>query len=404
MKPSAGCTISANALLNVRSRPGGGIPTLESRRSWRSAAATARDSAPAPLVRAARVADLFPLALWGAAVAALILVVALHGVPLEREHVLVWTLGFVLIYLVTLRTRWHDAARAVRDWLVLALLLVVYDYSRGLADGLGMPLQIDAPIIVDRALFPGDVPTVELQARLGPFDGGRWWESAMGLVYLTHFVVPYVLTAVLWLGDRRRWRAWIRRFAVVTGIGLVGYITLPTVPPWLASETGRLAAVERISLRGSWFHPFEAAELLIDKGWAVANPVAAFPSLHAAYPALIAAFFWPRIRSPLVRAILVAYTLAMGCTLVLGGEHYVVDVLAGWVIAVGACALLARFERSRTATATANRPVVGQAAGTVPSQPASLVGATNGSAPPVRLDGTPADGEAAPRSWRTRDG
>ena len=42
-----------------------------------------------------------------------------------------------------------------------------------------MPLQIEAPIIIDRALFPGDVPTVELQARLGPFDGQQWWEPQL---------------------------------------------------------------------------------------------------------------------------------------------------------------------------------------------------------------------------------
>jgi membrane-associated phospholipid phosphatase len=49
-------------------------------------------------------------------------------------------------------------------------------------------------------------------------------------------------------------------------------------------------------------------------------------------------FGWPLV-GRLARVGLVAYTLAMAVTLVYAGEHYVADVLLGWVyaaIAVGA--------------------------------------------------------------------
>ena len=61
------------------------------------------------------------------------------------------------------------------------------------------------------------------------------------------------------------------------------------------------------------------------------NDVAAFPSLHAAFPMLITIFFWSRIGSRR-RAVLVAYTVAMALTLVISGEHYMVDVLGGWIV------------------------------------------------------------------------
>ena len=246
--------------------------------------------------RRAEVGDLALVAAVGAFVAAFVFAVGRWGLPIDREQVLAWTLGLVVAVSLATGHRF-SAARAVRDWSVLAVLLVAYDYSRGAADWFGMPLQIDAPIIIDRALFPGDVPTVELQARLGPFHGQRWWEAAMSITYATHFVVPHAVTACLWLRDRSRWRAWLAQFTAVTSAGLAGFIFLPTMPPWLASLHGHLDEVQGVATRGWRLLNLDIAETLIDKGHATVNLVAAFPSLHAAYPALIAAFFWPQPRS-----------------------------------------------------------------------------------------------------------
>ena len=281
--------------------------------------------------RDADIRDLALVLAVGVSVATFVFVVDRWGLPLDREQVLAWTLGFVVVVSLTGSHRF-DAIRAVRDWSVFAVLLVVYDYSRGLADGLGMPLQIEAPIIFDRALFPGDVPTVELQARLGPFDGQRWWEAAIAVTYLTHFFVPYVVTAYLWLRNRPCWRAWIGQFGFLTTLGLAGYVLLPTMPPWLASANGFLPTIERTALRGWRVFDLHIAEVLIHKGQTAANAVAAFPSLHAAYPALLTMFFWPR-SGRWGRAALVSYTLAMALTLVITGEHYVVDILGGWLAA-----------------------------------------------------------------------
>ena len=37
------------------------------------------------------------------------------------------------------------------------------------------------------------------------------------------------------------------------------------------------------------------------------------------------------MRNPALRVLIAVYPVAMGLTLVYGGEHYVVDVLLGWV-------------------------------------------------------------------------
>jgi membrane-associated phospholipid phosphatase len=63
-----------------------------------------------------------------------------------------------------------------------------------------------------------------------------------------------------------------------------------------------------------------------------ADPVAAVPSLHSAYPMLLALFFWKTARR--WRWLLAWYPLAMGFTLVYTGEHFVIDVLLGWLYAL----------------------------------------------------------------------
>ena len=57
--------------------------------------------------------------------------------------------------------------------------------------------------------------------------------------------------------------------------------------------------------------------------------VAAIPSLHAGYTALVLWALWPSF-GRVGRTVLVAYPLAMAFTLVLTGEHYLVDIFIGW--------------------------------------------------------------------------
>ena len=67
---------------------------------------------------------------------------------------------------------------------------------------------------------------------------------------------------------------------------------------------------------------------MVLEGPGLGNPVAAVPSLHTAFCALVAFFLWSRVR-PGVRPLLLLYPLAMGLTLMACGEHYFFDVVLG---------------------------------------------------------------------------
>ncbi|NNE73704.1 MAG: inositol phosphorylceramide synthase [Acidimicrobiales bacterium] len=269
----------------------------------------------------------------------------LRGVPFEREQVLVLLLVAVVGVVLVRGGSLTDVRRAARDWAVFGLLFAAYDLTRGVSDTLGMPVLEAVPIEIDKMLF-GAVPTVELQNRLGPFSGERWWEGLISITYVSHFIVPYVLTAVLWVRKRATWRAWIVQFSTLTVAGLATYILAPTKPPWLASQDGLLPPLERTAARGWRRFDLEIAERLVDKGQVgdVVNLVAALPSLHAAYALLFSVFLWRRV-GWYWRPALAAYPLVMAFGLVISGEHYVFDVLVGWFYVVAVVVLWHRVSR-----------------------------------------------------------
>lgn len=270
------------------------------------------------------------------------------GLPLERPILLAWLMVGGAIF--TLGRGNGGALNAVKDWLPYGVAMTAYDFTRGAADTLGMPVQQELLINVDKALFFGHVPNVVVQEWLGPFDkfDPAWWQVPMALMYATHFVVPFVIPAVLWIRNRERFREWRRRFFSVVGLGLLTYCLLPAVPPWLASQNGKIGKIERIVNYGWRRIGVDIADRVFDLGSRTFNVVAALPSLHAAFTLIAAAYFWRRA-ARWVRPILVAYPLGMALTLVAGGEHYVFDILLGWLFVIAVEVFWTRREQRRKA-------------------------------------------------------
>ena len=265
-----------------------------------------------------------------------------RGVPFERVQVLAWIVGGLLV--LTAGSSAGRVPRLVRDWLLLGVLFVAYDLSRGVAEELGMPVQIQMPITVDRALFAGHVPTVTLQDHLGPFTGDRWWEALVSLVYVSHFVVPYAVTAALWWRSRPAWRQWLCRFATLTVAGLATYVLVPTTPPWLAARNGHLPDLQRSAGAGWDQLGLGIADRIVDTGASTVNLTAALPSLHAAYALLVSVFLWRRV-APGWRPLLAVYPPAMAFTLVVTAEHYVTDIVLGWAYVAVVVLVWRRLER-----------------------------------------------------------
>ncbi|MCV7367823.1 phosphatase PAP2 family protein [Mycolicibacterium duvalii] len=271
----------------------------------------------------------------------------------------------------------------VRDWLPFALVLLAYDLSRGAATLIGRPTLWHWQVDADRWLFFGVMPTVWLQERL-KLPTPPWWEVVLSSVYMSFFILPYVVAGVLWLRNRDEWKRFVAMFVGLNFAALVVYALVPAAPPWAAArctpddvdggpsgpscmfrsargvdDGGLLGAlqtsqdgandwIERIVGRGWGKLNLHSASALIDQGQAAVNLVAAIPSLHAGMTAAVAAFLWTRVNRKW-RPLLVAYPLVMAFTLVYTAEHFVVDILLGWAFAAAAVAILHRFDRRRRA-------------------------------------------------------
>jgi hypothetical protein len=321
------------------------------------------------------------IAAWAAAV---IYRTVTDGLAFNRELLLLYIATGLLAASIG---RGRRMLYVIRDWLPFALVLLAYDVSRGAATLIGRPTLWHWQADADRWLFFGTMPTVWLQERL-KLPTAPWWEVAISTVYMSFFVLPYVVAGVLWLRNRDEWKAFVRLFVGLSFAALVVYALLPAAPPWAAarctavdvsggpsgpgcmfrsargvpdggllggmqmSQDGANAWVERIVARGWGKLHLHSATALIDQGQASVNLVAAIPSLHAGMTAAVAAFLWHRVHRGW-RPVLVAYVLIMAFTLVYTAEHYVVDIVLGWAFAAAVICAINRYDAWRR-----DRPMV----------------------------------------------
>jgi PAP2 superfamily len=334
------------------------------------------------------------------------------GVAFNRELLLLYIATGLIAASIG---RGHKVFAVLRDWLPFALVLVLYDLSRGAADMLGAPTLWRFQPDADRWLFFGTVPTVWLQERI-KMPQPPWWEVIISSIYMSFFILPYVVAGVLWLYNRTDWAAFVRRFVVLSFASVVGYVILPAAPPWAAarctpadiaggpsnpacmyrsaagvpdggllgamhlSQPGAHQFVERISTRGWGTLHLQSAGALVNSGQASVNLVAAIPSLHAALTAMISIFLWRRVRRGW-RPLLVAYPLAMAFVLVYSAEHFVVDIMLGWALAVAVSALLGLVDSwwscrraSKSAAAVLVQPTGDLGRGLAVEDPIDLLG------------------------------
>lgn len=316
-----------------------------------------------------------------------------YGLPFDREGLLVWIATAAAVISIGKRS----IATVIVDFLPFALVLVAYDYLRGLADTLGMPTWWHPQVDVDTFLFGGHDPTVWLQAHLKHPDV-RWYDIGVCLCYYSFFFLPYVTAGVMWWRSRTDFYRWSLRFVGLSFLGFSLFALIPAAPPWAAArcsaaeiashpnnplcmyfggravpsggllgpfpmhQPGANPWVERIAARGFGELHLGIAQSLWTKGFAIADPVAAVPSLHLGGTVLFVLFMWSRV-SRWWKPVLVAYPLFMTFTLTYSGEHFVADCIAGALAAAVVHAIANGIERRRMPR---HRPDTLEAAETAP--------------------------------------
>ena len=281
-------------------------------------------------------------------------VFAIAGIALSRDWLFAWLLLGLLALSLSDVKRWVHGV--IFDWLPLMAVLLLYDLSRPVSEFLGMPIHIYPQIHADEALFGTPIPTVWLQHHLHNGPQVHAYDYVAWGVYMTHFFTTLVVAGLLWRFAYPRFRHFRTLVLGLATLGFLTYVLFPAEPPWLASKWHHMAWSYRIV--GDVFDAagISTASALFENHSGFYNQFGAVPSLHAAYPLLIMLFFWSTGRW-WVRLGWLAYAVAMAFVLVDTSEHYVVDILLGWIYAVmtfTAVTLAARWwARRRSARAGA---------------------------------------------------
>jgi membrane-associated phospholipid phosphatase len=259
---------------------------------------------------------------------------------------------FMLLAAVALG-RWRSF---VVDWIPFVVLFLGYEFLRGLAGSSGIPVHYREVIDADRLLGLGTVPTLWLQSHLHASGQTSALDVAATVVYFMHFAYPLTLGYGLWLRDRAIFRRFAAALLGMSFFGFLVFLLVPVAPPWLAAAHGDLPRVIKIidgTVATAFTHgaiaktSVEPSVLPSYTTWYYQHlnpdPVAAFPSLHAAFPML--GMLYAVRAFGRIGWLGALWVLAVCFSIVYLGEHYLVDALGGIVLAVAAFAVGERVLR-----------------------------------------------------------
>jgi membrane-associated phospholipid phosphatase len=139
--------------------------------------------------------------------------------------------------------------------------------------------------------------------------------------------------SLLWVYLRRHeWFARFRNTILLANMfGLVGYVLVPTAPPWMFPALG---FVDGVNHEGDFVG-------------ALANPYAAMPSLHAADALIVGVFLCLASRRKLAKVAWAVWPAWVWFCVLATANHYWLDVLAGIVVALVSLWLVAKVSRRR---------------------------------------------------------
>ena len=179
-------------------------------------------------------------------------------------------------------------------------------------------MQWRSPEGVDRALT-GSNPSLWLQEHL--YGNFAALDRVTTGAHLAWFAFPFIVGLGITVRQRTLLVSYFCWLTVTWFVCDALFFLFPATPPWMVD-----GEVTRVLFTRGW----------VDYASVDTNPVAAFPSLHASVPFVIGLFLWTRWRE----ARWLAWTswgfgLLVGFSVIYLGEHWLVDVVAGYAVAFG---------------------------------------------------------------------
>ncbi len=215
------------------------------------------------------------------------------------------------------------------DWIPFLLILIAYDFLRGLAPYLNQHVHVLELINAEIAIF-GVLPNTFLQSFFYHPGSLSLLDYLATMIYFLHFALPLSFGFILWVTNRGYFRQFSLGILLLSYAGWITFVIYPAAPPWMAAQQG-LINVTKILDKTLGMFPDKYNLPSIYHNFNP-NPVAAMPSMHAAYPVLIFLFALSFFKQKGWWFLL--YVLAVFFAMVYLGEHYVIDEIVGAIYAI----------------------------------------------------------------------
>lgn len=223
-------------------------------------------------------------------------------------------------------TWWRDLAG---QFVLIVLAALAYFGVRGLTESSLAQAQQNARHVVGFEEALGIAWESALQGAV--LDNDRLVALANWIYIYGHWPVIALTLGVLFARDRARFRLLRNAMFVSGAIGLIVFALFPVAPPRL---TG-LDVVDTVTEQSSSYRTLQPPGLI--------NKYAAVPSLHFGWNLLIGIVVWQATRRRWLRVLAVLSPVLMAAAVVLTANHYVIDVVAGGVVALAGLVIARRL-------------------------------------------------------------
>ena len=149
--------------------------------------------------------------------------------------------------------------------------------------------------------------------------------------------LPIIIGAMVWVFTQRRgaWVLYRNWFLAMNFVAVIVFALLPTAPPRMIFTSG---VVDINFLHGVRTHILENGLL--------ANPFAAMPSLHFGYALFIGIMLYTLAHGRWTRYLGFFYAVVVLVAIVATGNHFIIDAVAGALVALAAWAFAVNVQPS----------------------------------------------------------
>lgn len=252
-------------------------------------------------------------------------------VGLRVEHVGLYfaLLGLYLVHPVS--------RRFVLAFSAFIFYWLIYDSLRILPNYAVNPIHVTGPYALEKMLFGLNGPA-GLRITLNEFFAQQNYPALdvlSGLFYLNWVPVPLLFAAWLYRHNKPLFIRFSYGFLFTNLLGFVIYYLYPAAPPWYIEGHGFNVQVGTPGNAAGLlkFDAFFGIHLFAGMYQKNANVFAAIPSLHSAYPVLC--FLYGRhLGKTWLNFVFSIFIAGIWFAAVYTRHHYVIDVLAGGLVAV----------------------------------------------------------------------